>query len=419
LRALPESGLVVKVLLLAHRYWPAVGGVESFVRHLAVGLSERHEVTVLALRTDDGAHTRLTTSLTAPAPFTPFRDGSVSVEPLRITRREKFLLTPLAAQVVPVFRRYAYGRARVPLSALYARVIGPVIQSDARHADILHVLSNDVIAEAGVRAARAAGIPCLVTPFAHANQYGTGPADVAAYRKADRVVALLEEEASVYRGLGVDAGLIDVTRVCSPGVEAGHGDEVRARFGVGGPVVLFLGVRRAYKGVDLLLEAAPQVAADRPDVTFVFAGPGDPIRQSSAPGTRVLDVGVLDERERAAWLDAADLLCLPSEAEIFPGSFLEAWSVGTPVLASDIPTLRELVRVSGGGETVRRDSASIAAAIRQLMSDPGRLRALGEQGRTFWETECTVEAVAEWHERLYGSLLGPAGQEAVPVTSHA
>jgi glycosyltransferase involved in cell wall biosynthesis len=89
------------------------------------------------------------------------------------------------------------------------------------------------------------------------------------------------------------------------------------------------------------------------------------------------------------------------------------------VLASDIPTLRELIRVSGGGETVGRDSASIAAAIRRLVSDPRRLRALGEQGRTFWETECTVEAVTEWHERLYGSLLRPAGEEAVPVTSNA
>jgi glycosyltransferase involved in cell wall biosynthesis len=410
--------LVVTILLVAHRYWPALGGVESFVRHLALGLSERHDVTVLALRIDDGPHERLTTSLTAPPPFASFRDGSVSVEPLPISRRKKVLLTPLALQVVPVLRRYAYGQARLLASRLYARVISPLIERHARDADVLHVLSNDIIAEAGMQAARAVGIPSVVTPFAHANQYGTGPADVAAYLKADRVVALLQEEALLYRRLGVSTSRIDVTRVGSPGVCSGHGSEVRERYGLLGPIVLFLGVRRAYKGYDLLLEAAVHVAAEHPGATFVFVGPGDPIRHTPRRA-RVLDVGTVNDRDRAAWLEAADLLCLPSEAEIFPGSFLEAWSVGTPVLSSDIPTLRELMSVSGGGEAVPRDPGSIATAIMQLLSDPDRLQTLGESGRRFWQAECTVEAVADWHEQLYDSLLSPADREAALVASHA
>jgi glycosyltransferase involved in cell wall biosynthesis len=407
----------MRILLVAHRYWPAVGGVESFLRHLAAGLAERHDVTVLALRIDDGPVERLSTSLTAPPPFSPFDDGAVRVEPLRISRRERVLLAPFAAQVIPVVRRYAHGRARVPASRLYARVIGPVIERNACEADVVHVWSNDIIAEAGAWAARSAGIPCLVTPFAHANQYGTGPADVAAYRKADKIVALLEEEASLYHRLGVTPDRVEVTRVCSPGVPGGHGDELRERYRLTGPIVLFLGVRREYKGYGLLLGAAPRVAGRQPDVTFVFAGPGDPIQ--APPGARVLDVGILDERERAGWLEAADLLCLPSEAEIFPGSFLEAWSVGTPVLASDIPTLRELMSTSGGGITVPRDPDAIAEAIAGLLQDPGRLRAFGESGRRFWESECTVDAVAAWHERLYVSLLRPADEGAALVATHA
>jgi len=406
----------MRTLLFAHRYWPAVGGVESFVRHLANGLADRHEVTVLALRVDDGPHYRLTTSLTAPPPFAPYSDGAVRVEPLIVSRRAKVFLAPLAAQVVPMLRRYAYGRARLPANRLYARVMGPAIEAYARQADVLHVCSNDLLAEAGVWAARSAGIPCVITPFAHANQYGTGPADAAAYRKADKVVALLKEEASLYRNLGVASDQVKVTRVCSPGVPAGHGNDLRDRFGLKGPIVLFLGVRRAYKGFDLLLGAVSHVTAHRPDIAFVFAGPGEAIQ--GPPGARVLDVGILDEEERAGWLEAADLLCLPSEAEIFPGSFLEAWSVGTPVLASDIPTLQELVSISGGGVTVPRDSGVIAETILELLNDRGRLEELGESGRRFWASECTVEAVAAWHENLYHSLLSPADEAAVPVVSH-
>jgi glycosyltransferase involved in cell wall biosynthesis len=181
--------------------------------------------------------------------------------------------------------------------------------------------------------------------------------------------------------------------------------------------VLFLGVRRAYKGFDLLLDAARRVASVRPTVTFVFAGPGDSIQPS--PDASVLDVGVLDERDRAGWLEAADLLCLPSEAEIFPGSFLEAWSVRTPVLASDLPTLREVMERSGGGVTVPRDAIAIAEAILELLHDRSRLERLGANGRSFWESECTPRAVAEWHERLYESLLGIVDREERLVAAHA
>jgi glycosyltransferase involved in cell wall biosynthesis len=390
-----------------HRYPPAVGGVENFVRTLATGLADRHEVTVLALRVDNGPVERLTTSLAAPEPFEPFLDGPVRVEPLRISRREKALLAPLGAQVVPVLRRYAFGRARVPASKLYARVIGPLIQEHALGADVLHVFSNDILAEAGVQAARSAQIPVVITPFAHANQYGTGPADVAAYRKCDLVLALLEEEASLYRRLGVSGDRIAVCGAGSPGVRSGLGPAIRRRHEIEGPLVLFLADRRPYKGYQLLLRTIPLVSARRPDVTFAFVGPGEPLR--GVPGARVIDAGFVGEDARAGWLEAADVLCLPSEAEILPISVLEAWSVRTPALTSDLPTLVELMRKSGGGRTVARESGALGAALLELLGDRDELRRLGEAGHAFWKSEATVEAVVRRHEQLYAKLVGSEG----------
>ena len=49
----------MKILYVARRYWPAVGGVETYLRQLATELGSRHELTVLAGRIDEGAHTRL------------------------------------------------------------------------------------------------------------------------------------------------------------------------------------------------------------------------------------------------------------------------------------------------------------------------------------------------------------------------
>jgi glycosyltransferase involved in cell wall biosynthesis len=402
----------LRILLVARRYWPAIGGVESYLRCLARELGARHDVTVLAHRIDDGSSERLTDSLVPPPSFEPFDDGPVRITPLRISLKRRALMAPLVTQVVPVLRRYAYGRVRVTAAAFYAQLVGPIIAAEARGSDVVHMWGGDLVAAAAMRAARLIGAAGVVTPFAHANQYGTGPADVFAYREGDRVISLLETEAELYRSLGVASDQIAVCGVASPGVTAGHGDQIRQRFSIDGPLVLFLGVRRAYKGFGLLLQAAPLVARSRPDVTFAFVGPGEGVDEVPSPA-RVIDAGVVDEDERAGWLEAADLLCLPSEAEIFPGSFLEAWSVGTPVLASNLETLSELVEKSGGGWTVSRTPDAISHRIIELLASPDRLRDFGENGRSFWERSCSVAAVASWHEQLFVSL--GRGQDAVAV----
>jgi glycosyltransferase involved in cell wall biosynthesis len=396
----------MRLLFVARRYWPAVGGVESFLRQVARELAQQHEVTVLAHRIDDGPTDRLTDSLRLPPPFEPFEDGGVHVRPLRISNRDKLLLLPLMSQVVPGFRRYAFGRARVGAASLYATVVSPAMADAGKGAQVVHMWGSDLVAAAAVRAARRLDVPSVITPFAHRGQWGDGPADAFAYRDADRVIGLLDADAAVYSGLGLANDRLAVCGVCSPGVSAGGGAELRKRFGISGPLVLFLGVRRPYKGFDLVLASAPLVAERRSDVTFAFVGPG-PALAGKNGASRLLDIGAVGEEEKAAWLDAADLLCLPSRGEIFPVSILEAWSVGTPVLVSDLPTLCELVGKAGGGETVPLDAGSLAEAMLELIDHPERLRELGAAGRRFWSESCTVEAVAKWHEKLYRSLVTP------------
>jgi glycosyltransferase involved in cell wall biosynthesis len=119
----------------------------------------------------------------------------------------------------------------------------------------------------------------------------------------------------------------------------------------------------------------------------------------------VIDAGSVGEDARAAWLDAADLVCLPSAFEIFPNTVLEAWSAGTPVLLSDIPPLRELVEQSGGGEVVARDPDALAGAIARLLDDPARLERMGAAGRARWASAYTPAAVAARHEQVYAEPL--------------
>jgi glycosyltransferase involved in cell wall biosynthesis len=393
----------MRILFVARRYWPAVGGVESFLRKLARELALRHELTVLAHRIDDGPTDRLTDSLRPPPPFEPFQDGNVRVLPLRLSSRDRFFLAPLASHVVPGLRRYAYGRARIGAASLYAAVVAPTIARAGDGAQVLHMWGSDLVAAAAVRAAQQLDVPSVVTPFAHRGQWGDGPADAFAYRAADRVIGLLDADAAIYRELGVAEERLAVCGVCSPGLRAGGGAALREQRGISGPLVLFLGVRRPYKGFDLLLEAAAIVGTRLPGITFAFVGPGAPLT-ATAEDVRLIDVGEVDDHTKGDWVDAADLLCLPSRGEIFPVSILEAWSVGTPVLVSDLPTLSELVDRAGGGATAPLDPGALADKIVALVSDSERLLELGEAGKRFWSTHCTPESVAAWHEQLYESI---------------
>jgi glycosyltransferase involved in cell wall biosynthesis len=392
----------MRILHVARRYPPAVGGVESFLRHVATEQAKRHEVTVLAQRIDNGKHGRLTDSISPPPTFEPFADGDVQIVPLRIPARRRAMMAPLVTHALPVTRRYAYGRLRIPAGALLARAVGPVIAARARSADVVHMWTGDLLASAAVHGAHQAGVPAIISPVAHRDQWGYDPASLRAYRRAEKVLALLETEADLYRENGVPDELIAVSGVCTPQVPQLDEADARSRLGVEGPVVLFLGARREYKGFDILIHAAPRIADAVPEAKLAFVGPGDPLQRRNG---NVLDVGLVDEDEKALWLNAASTLCLPSAAEILPSSILEAWSVGTPAVTSEIPTLKELIDTTGGGAYTRRDVDRLASLLIDLLRDPERLRAMGVAGKKAWQTRFTPDVVARWHEDVYAAAI--------------
>jgi glycosyltransferase involved in cell wall biosynthesis len=401
----------MRLVFVARAYWPAIGGVEGFVRLLGREMAQEHELTLLAQRVDRGESNRLTDTLDPPPSFSPFRDGDVRVAQIRVPRTRRALLSPLVYQVTPGLRRHAFGRNRIAAAELYARVVAPVIAEHLRGADAVHVFGGDLIKAAAVRAARQARVPVAITPFVHPKQWGDDPASALVYRRADRVVGLLEADAEVCRGLGVAPDRIAICGICSPALSEGGGAAIRERFEVGGPIVLFLGARRGYKGEDVLLGAAPLVSRVHSDATFVFVGPG-PALPRAGGDARVIDAGVVEEDERSAWLDAASVVCLPSEAEIFPTAFLEAWSLKTPVVTSDLPPLRELIDSSGGGLAVPREPERVGRAILELLDHPETSESMGAAGYAFWRQGHTPAAVARWHEGLYADLADQAGDGA-------
>ncbi|MDP1536976.1 MAG: glycosyltransferase, partial [Burkholderiales bacterium] len=95
-----------------------------------------------------------------------------------------------------------------------------------------------------------------------------------------------------------------------------------------------------------------------------------------------------------AVLQAAHIACLPSYREGLPKSLLEAAACGLPIVTTDAPGCREVVRDGINGLLVPvRDADALAAALRKLIDDADLRRRMGEQSRSRAETEFGQEAV--------------------------
>ena len=151
--------------------------------------------------------------------------------------------------------------------------------------------------------------------------------------------------------------------------------------------ILYLGRLEMYqKGLDLLLDAFSRIANEIPQ-RLVIAGDG-PDRlavEAMALGLglrdRVRFVGWIPPDGRFEWLSGADFIAMPSRYESFGLVAAEALAVETPVVAFDIPCLREIVGSDVGAIVPKDDVEALAKAMWELSVDPVRRAALGTAGK--------------------------------------
>lgn len=388
------------------RSFPGPGGIATAMRSVARELATRHRVRVWAARVDDEPLTRLNAS-SRPQRFRPFWSDGVEIRPIPMGVA-RLTTSPMGLLTVPGARRVGYKVLRSATAPLYAGAVGARLRADWGAPDIVHCWGGEHVNWAGASAARAGKVPVVVTPFAHPKAWGDDPLNVAFYRAADLVLALLPSEAAFYASLGVEEA-----KVWSVGVPVtplpDDGPDVRAAHGLSDePLVLFLGVKEPYKGYGLVLAAAHEVWGKHPGARFAFVGPETAASEADFAGIadpRVVRVGRVSDAEVGSWMRAATMLVLPSVSEIMPVSILEAWSVGRPVVAARWWCAPDLIAHGRDGLLVDADAGQLAAAITELIDDPARAAALGRAGRDK-AAEYTPEAVAARHEDAYRHAIG-------------
>ena len=115
-------------------------------------------------------------------------------------------------------------------------------------------------------------------------------------------------------------------------------------------------------------------------MTLVLAGP-NPERQDVSGIEGILDLGIVDDQGKQDALAACDILCVPSEGESFGMVYYEAWVYGKPVIARDLPTLRESIGSVKGGILVDGSTDSLVNAMSTLLPNEELRVRMGMHGK--------------------------------------
>lgn len=174
-----------------------------------------------------------------------------------------------------------------------------------------------------------------------------------------------------------------------------------------GPVVLFFGLLRPYKGIDVLLEAWR--ALDREAELWIVGRPRmpiEPLRALAPPSVKFVPRFVSDG-ELAACFRRADVVVLPyssTERFDFSGVLATALAFGRPTVLTDVGGFAELAATGAARLVTPRSPPALVEALRELISDSEQRERLADAARAAAEGPYSWEESARQSLALYREL---------------
>ncbi len=348
----------MKILVVLTYYRPHISGLTIYVERLARALVERgHQVTVLTSRYDKAYPT------------------DQVVAGVRIVR-------------APVLIRVSKGVIMPTFGWLATRLV--------RQHDVVHLHLPQFDAPGLALRGRILGRPVVLTyhcdlrlPPGLFNRLVNGVVrfnNWMAGRLANAVVAYTEDYAVHSHFL---APLLNKVEVIPPPVtlppgstQAREAFAVRWRLGPG-PIIGMSARLATEKGVEVLLGALPRILEAYPAAQVLFAGPHEDVLGEEAYAKRLQPLferfrehwtflGSLEQDEMAAFYSNCDVTVLPSlnSTESFGMVQIEGMLCGVPAVASDLPGVRQPIRMTGMGEIAPiGDPRGLALAILKVLGD--------------------------------------------------
>jgi glycosyltransferase involved in cell wall biosynthesis len=180
------------------------------------------------------------------------------------------------------------------------------------------------------------------------------------------------------------------------------------------PRITYVGRLERYKRVDVMLRAAAPLVAEHPGLELVVIGRGtDEARIERIAGelglaSRTRLLGFVDDDERDRWLAESRVCVCASEKEGWGLTVIEANAVGTPVVASDAPGLRDSVRHGETGWLAPiGDVAAFRTRIAELLRADDAAEAMARRGEE-WARRFDWDVAADEMEAALARARGEA-----------
>jgi glycosyltransferase involved in cell wall biosynthesis len=177
--------------------------------------------------------------------------------------------------------------------------------------------------------------------------------------------------------------------------------------GAEGPVILFFGLLRPYKGVDTLLEAFRRVEGAE---LWIAGNPRmevEPLRRlaAEAPGRVRFLIRFVEDAEIPALMRRADLVVLPYRDAEHSGVLYTALAFGKPLVLSAVGGFPEVAEQGAARLVPPEDPATLAATLAELVGDEGARAELGESATRAAAGAYSWDEAARRHLALYEELL--------------
>lgn len=388
------------ILTAITSYPPAIGGAQIHTHHIMRQLATKHHIQVASFWHEHRTDWLLGTSLLAPFQPLRYQQDGIRVEQIELSAAQRLAISPWVASY--------YLRKEAAIKRI-AALLAPKLDRMMGQIDLVHCarIGREPLAWAAYQVARARRVPFVLAPYHHPRWVGWNYRALhQLYRAADGVLALTTHERNELIALGLEPERVFVVGA-APNLHASPKPEAfRQRYGLGDyPIILFLAQKLAYKGWDQLLRIAPAIWQEHPEARFVFIGPQTAQSQKafrSVNDKRIIELGSVDEQEKADALAACTLFCLPSSQESFGMVYAEAWSMGRPVIGLDIPALRDVISDGVDGFRVPiGDDGALAERIRLLLSQANLADRLGKAGQEKVLRNYSWKQVAQACEAAY------------------
>jgi glycosyltransferase involved in cell wall biosynthesis len=393
----------MRVAHFIQRYPPALGGSEAYFARLSRFLaSQGDQVTVFTTNAIDlesfwSRHGRCVAAGTA-------HEDAVEVHryPLWHWPARRFIL-----KLLSLFPQRLWQCLTLPCNPISPAMWRAAGRPDQPY-DIVHAAAFPYAwpIACARRLARLRKVPFFLTPFLHLGdpddphdstrrgytspplRWLLGQADAIfvqtpAEQQAARDLGVAHEKI-ILQGLGVDPG------------ECTGGDRSAARqawgLGANETVIGHLANKSREKGTVDLLEAAAELWQRGTAARILLAGPEMPNFRAywqeftrklpEEAVSRVVRLGILDERQKRDFFAAIDIFALPSRSDSFGLVLLEAWANGVPNIAYRAGGIADVIRHEQDGVLIPCGAVSqLAAGLERLCADAATRRRLGQTGQ--------------------------------------